>query len=278
MRPRRSSSLGNRAARAAASALTGVVLVGGLVGCATGAPKDSPQQGVDRLQIPTPDPDPEEFSAEVDNAYLPLSPGARWRYRLTEARGTAVVTVSASTREIDGVQTRAQAWVIRNRRGEVVERRTAWFAQDNDGNVWCFGSAVTRLRNGTTTAERAWEAGVDGAQASMAMLERPRQGDGYVREDGPGEARVSARIVDLERTVETGAVERKALVTQDLDERLPGVVESRSYTRGIGLVRVDIETDLSGSPDFSGSTDFSGSPAAADRPAGLILVRFTPAP
>jgi hypothetical protein len=107
-------------------------------------------------EISTPDPatvaefwemDPANFtnSTVIDNVWMPMQPGMRW-----VLEGTAVddegnnltrridFTITDLTKEIAGVQT-VVAWIIDYNDGEVIEREVAFYAQDNDGNVWYFG-------------------------------------------------------------------------------------------------------------------------------------------
>ena len=84
-------------------------------------------------------------STTVDNTWFPLEPGA---YSVFE--GSAIddgerisrrvlTTVTDLTKEIDGVNT-IVVWERDYTEGEEVEAELAFFAQDNDGNVWHMGS------------------------------------------------------------------------------------------------------------------------------------------
>ena len=61
-----------------------------------------------------------------------------------------------------------------------------YYAQDSAGNVWWFGR------------EGEWRAGEDGAEAGIAMLAKPRVGDGYAEMATDGEAGRRSVIKDLE--------------------------------------------------------------------------------
>ena len=84
------------------------------------------------------------------------------------------------------------------------------------GNVWWFGR------------EGVWEAGVDGAEAGLAMPADPRVGDGW-------------RLAQLEGVVEdrvtVQSVADGAVVLRAESELDPGVVEQRVYDEGVGLTR-----------------------------------------
>ena len=159
----------------------------------------SPAAGVDELVIPTPSPDPDDFVATIDNPWLPLAVGATWTY----SDGAADVTFSAERGPtIAGVVTTA-----------VTSSGPAdYYAQDSAGNVWWFGR------------EGGWQAGDDGAEAGIAMLAKPRLGDGYAEMgvDGDPGQRSEIKGLDDELLIET--------TTET------GLVVVRHYERGTGLV------------------------------------------
>ena len=200
-----------------------------LSSCA-GRPDTVDPSGIDGLEIPSPTPDPTDFVAGVDNPYLPLRPGNEWVYEVTGGEpGTITVTVADETREVAGVTTTVVLDVVTGPDGEVIEESSEWFAQDSDGNVWSFG------------ASGSWEAGVDGAQAGLAMPAAPRLGDGYQQElyDGAAEGRAEVVSLSESRQLEGGSFER-LLVTEDTTPLEPGLVERRYYASGTGLVYEEI--------------------------------------
>ena len=163
-RRRRTPSAAGVAAAAVALALVA------LSGCSVGDPRTVDPSGVDGLVIPTPTPDPADFVEEIDNPWLPLAEGSRWRYRVLEDDAVVervTVTVTGQERTVAGVPVVVVHDVVRDARGGPVEDTYDWFAQDSDGNVWYFG------RSGS------WQAGVDGARAGLVMPATPRIGDGF---------------------------------------------------------------------------------------------------
>ncbi len=172
-------------------------------GCGS-ASDPSPPAGVDELVIPTPSPDPDDFVATIDNPWLPYEPGARWTY----TDGTAEVTFSADDGPtIAGVATTAVS------SGDPAD----YFAQDADGNVWWFGR------------EGEWQAGEDGAEAGIAMLAKPRVGDGYAEMGTDGEPGQRSLITELD----------DELVIETTTEAGQDVV--RHYERGTGLVLSEVD-------------------------------------
>ena len=207
--------------------LTPVLAVAALLlsGCGGGAGTVDPS-GVDGLDIPTPSPDPGDFVEGIDNPYLPLQPGNEWVYEVTgEESQMITVTVTDETREVAGVTTTVVRDVVTGADGQVIEETSDWFAQDRDGNVWDFGTSGS------------WEAGVDGAQAGLAMPATPRVGDGYEQEFSEGDAEDRATVVSLSETLqlETGSYE-DLLATEETTPLEPDLVERTYYARGTGLV------------------------------------------
>ena len=183
-----------------------------------------------------PDIDPEEFTTEVDNPYMPLVAGRTLTYQ--EGSERVVISVTDSIRTVMGVDVR----VVRDREydGErLIEDTEDWFAQDNEGNVWYFGEATAECRDGTiTTRAGEWQAGVDGAQPGIVMLAAPRVGDYYRQEFYRGRAEDVARVRELGATVtHEDTTYRDVIVTEDFTALEPGQLEHKMYAPGVGLVQ-----------------------------------------
>ena len=209
-------------------------------GCGT-ASDPSPPAGVDELTVPTPVPEPDDFVEGVDNPWFPLEPGASWSYAVEGGAGGGVlVTVGEDPVTVAGVSATAVETVSTFAEPEpgapvpdtgwVASDGTDYYAQDTRGNVWWVGS------------EGEWEAGVDGAEAGIAMLATPRLGDGY-REallpdpewladgtDGP-----IASVAALDGSADTAAGDFDDLVVVDRTTG-SGDTERDFYARGAGLV------------------------------------------
>lgn len=190
-----------------------------LAGCGTASSTSRPA-GVDELRIPTPSAAPSDFVAEVDNPWLPLPVGDTWTYAVTDAEGVHQMTVTVEVGpEIAGVPTTGR--VSSDPSGDV----TDWFAQDHEGNVWWFGR------------EGVWRAGDDGAEAGVAMLARPRIGDGYRTGYEEGVVEDTARVTALDGEADVAAGTYDDLVMIEQRSRLePGATAEQAYARGVGLV------------------------------------------
>lgn len=193
--------------------------------------------------------DPAAFTTTIDNPYLPLRPGDRWVYRETDTAGGRVrvtVTVTPTARLIaNGVTAR----VVRDvavENGKVIEATDDWYAQDRAGNVWYLGEATTEYRNGRAVSTAgSFEAGVDGAQAGIAMPARPVPGLSYRQEYYAGRAEDRAAVITVgeeQVQVPAGRFARRVLMTRDLVPTEPTVQELKFYARGVGLV-LSVHTD-----------------------------------
>ncbi len=213
----------------------------GLTATACGsASEPSPPTGVDELVIPSPSLAPADFVDGIDNPWLPLTPGSAWVYEATSKgeRETITVTVLEETRLVQGVTATVVHDVVTDADGEVLEDTYGWFAQDADGNVWYLGEETTERDGRQTSTAGSWEAGVDGAEAGLAMPAEPRVGDGYQMEYDAGEAEDRARVLGLDGVASVPYGDFTGLLeTEDTTPLEPDVVERKLYARGVGLVR-----------------------------------------
>jgi len=235
------------------------ILVASLVLTACGAePPSIDPTGVDELTIPTPSPDPDDFVDEITNPYLPLSPGSTWTYTATTEDGTETITVTVldTTRMIQGIEATVVHDVVRDEDGDVLEDTLDWFAQDRRGNVWYLGEDTTEYDGAKVSTEGSWEAGVDGAEAGLAMPAEPRVGDGYRQEYYPGVAEDRAVVIDLDTPLTLAhAVFDDLLEIEESTALEPDVVERKYYARGTGLVA---ERTVEGGDEVVELVDYSG--------------------
>ena len=142
-------------------------------------PKSSPEETAEFKEF-----DPANFDnpTEITNKWMPMQPGTQWAYE-----GTAVddegnqfdrrieFTVTDLTKEIAGVNT-VVAWIVDYNDGEVIEKEVAFYAQDNDGNVWYLGEHPEEFENGKFIDAPTWIAGVEDARAGVKMMAEPKVG------------------------------------------------------------------------------------------------------
>jgi len=237
--------------RFAAIVVVAAAAAAAIAGCggdatATGA-DDSLPQGGEPVTL-----DPAEFTTEIDNPWLPMSPGSRWVYRETDTTGSeqrVVVVVTDRTRTIaNGVEARVVRDVV-SEGGEPIEITDDWYAQDSDGNVWYLGERTAEYRNGEiTTRAGSFEAGVDGAEAGIAMPADPEPGMSYRQEYYEGEAEDQGAIATRgaeQVEVPFGFYDRDVVMTRDLVPTEPRVQELKLYAPGVGMV-LSVHTDGDG--------------------------------
>ena len=189
---------------------------------ATAAATCEVPQGSKRVRL-----NPADFTTRIDNPYWPMKPGSRWIYRETDPEGTklkVVVTVTPKTKRIaNGVTARVVHDVV-TEGGKPVEVTDDWYAQDKCGNIWYLGEATNEYENGkVVSTEGSFEAGVDGAQAGIVMLAKPKEGMRYRQEYYVGHAEDRAEVMSLGEQV-------------DLNPLEPKILEYKFYARGVGPV------------------------------------------
>jgi hypothetical protein len=217
--------------------LTALLVAAGLMatagGCGTFA-QSYPPAGVDELTIPTPSPDPSEFTSRIDNPWVAFGPGQRRIYDVTGGSmpgATRTVEVLPGHVAVAGVATTAVRTTLTPPSpagaapGTSAQVWTDYYAQDERGNVWWFG------HQGATAS---WRAGVGGAQAGLAMAARPRTADGYRPAYVPGVVQDVATVV---------RAEGRRLQVDLTSELEPGGVVRETFERGVGLLtRLDAVT------------------------------------
>ena len=188
------------------------------------------------------------FSTHIDNPYWPMRPGTRWVYR--EGTQRVVVRVTHRTKLVAaGIRGRVVRDTVTDG-GMLVEDTSDWYAQDAKGNVWYLGEDTTEYDNGKPVSkEGSWEAGVDGAQAGIVMLARPRVGRRYREEHYPGHAEDGAKVLSRGEQVEVPYGHfTHVLMTKNFNPLEPKVLEYKFYARRIGPV---LEIGVSGDRDMA---------------------------
>jgi hypothetical protein len=184
---------------------------------------------------------PDEFTSRIDNPFLPLLPGSRWRYEETTTNGeveTITVEVLDERRTVMGVETIVVHDIVAGPDGEIIEDTFDWYAQDGDGNVWYFGEDTTSFDEGTASKDGSWEAGRRGALPGIVMPARVEVSDvGYRQEYLAGEAEDMGQIIADHGSVAVPAGTFDDVIrTRDWTPLEPDVVEQKTYARGVGLV------------------------------------------
>jgi hypothetical protein len=179
-----------------------------------------------------------QFSTTIDNPWMPMRPGTRWRFVGHTAGGVehTVTTVLQLTKVVDGVRVVVVHDVTR-RGGRLLEDTYDWFAQDLRGNVWYFGENTKAYDGGTVSRAGSWRAGRHGAHAGIVMEAHPKVGDGYREEYRKGVAEDQARVLSRNAAADVpyGSM-RGLLKTRDFTRLEPRGDEVKYYAKGVGVV------------------------------------------
>ena len=192
----------------------------------------------------------EQFSRPtvVTNAMFPLRPGTEFSYQGRVAEGgrssphTVTFTVTSLTKVVDGVRT-VVAWDRDYYGGKLKEQELAFFAQDDQGNVWNFGEYPEEYsaRGRFTGAPDTWIRGTAGAYGGLHMLARPVPGARYREGLVP---RIEFDDVSMVATggqatcVPAGCYRGVLRVNEWSPNDPASGIQVKYYAPGVGLVRV----------------------------------------
>ena len=194
--------------------------------------------------------DPKSFddrSTSIDNEWFPLKPGTRLVYTGTTVEDDGksvprrlVSVVTDLTKVIDGVRT-VVVWDVDYKDGQLAETEIAFFAQDNDGNVWLLGEYPEEWEAGKFLKAPAWLHGREDARAGIAMKTKPQQGEpSYAQGWGPAVRWTDRATVDQvgQKTCVRKGCYEDVLVIAETSKEEPNAEQLKYYARGVGNVRV----------------------------------------
>jgi len=186
------------------------------------------------------------YSTRIDNRWFPQQPGTQLVFRGTTTEGKETIphrvifTVTDLTKEIDGVRS-VVLWERDYSSGGLVEAEIAFFAQDDDGNVWQLGEYPEEYEEGKIIASPLWVHGLQGAKAGLTMRAVPKTGtSSYSLGWGP-----AVGFNDRAKVTKTGiktCVPRdcygNVLLTSEFNPDEPGKYQLKYYAPRVGNVRV----------------------------------------
>ena len=193
--------------------------------------------------------DPTNFdeSTNIDNEWFPLQPGTQYIY---EGSGNVdgeqiphrvVFTVTDLTKVIGGVRS-VVVWAVDYKEGKLEETEIAFFAQDNDGNVWLLGEYPEEWENGKFAKAPAWIHGAEGARAGLAMQANPKTGTpSYSQGWGPKVGWTDRALVDqmgLKNCVRLACYEDVLVIAESSQAEGPNAQQLKYYAPGVGKIRV----------------------------------------
>jgi len=194
--------------------------------------------------------DPANFDrpTEINNQWMPMQPGTQWAYE-----GTAVdeegnnfarrieFTVTDLTKEINGVQT-VVAWIVDYNNDEIIEKEVAFYAQDNDGNVWYLGEHPEEFADGKFVDAPTWIAGIEEAKPGVKMMAEPRVGlTKYYQGWGPAVEWSDYAYIDKmgQETCVPVNCYKDVMVIAEASLKEVGAAQFKYYVTSVGEVRVN---------------------------------------
>lgn len=190
-------------------------------------------------------------STNINNQWLPMQPGTQWVFEgFTVEDGELmphllVFTVSDLTKEIDGIPT-VVAYIEDFSNGELVEAEIAFYAQDNDGNVWYFGEYPEEYEKGQFVDAPLWIAGLENARPGIKMPVEPQLGTlSYSQGWAPvvqWSDRGQVYRMDQHTCVPFDCYEN-VMIMDEFNLEEPGAIQLKYYAPDVGQVRVGFRGD-----------------------------------
>ena len=141
---------------------------------------------------------------------------------------------------IDGIES-VVIWDRDYSEGDLVETELAFFAQDNDGNVWRTGEYPEVYENGVLVEAPTWISGLKNAVAGVMMPANPTVGaPSYSQGWGPAVDFTDRAQVDedgLEVCVEIGCYDN-VIMTAEYSRSEPNAFQLKYYAPGVGNIKV----------------------------------------
>jgi hypothetical protein len=191
--------------------------------------------------------EPANFSEPtvIDNPWLPMRPGMQWVYEGTTNEDEllehqVIITVTDLTKVVNGIET-VVSWDLDFSDGELVEQELAFFAQDDDGNVWRMGEHPEEFEDGEFVGAPTWLGGIDGASAGISMLGEPAVGMlSYSQGWAPPVEFIDRGRVDLmgQETCVAYDCFTDVLVIDEFNTEEFGAHQLKYFAPGVGNVRV----------------------------------------
>jgi len=193
--------------------------------------------------------DPKKFSrsTDVDNGWMPLTPGKKLYYEGHTIEDRKRIphrveyTVTDLVKVINGIPC-VVVYDLDISNGHMEEQELTFFAQDDDRNVWHLGQMREAYDEGEFIGGQAWMVGhLEGAKAGIMMPGNPREGtpsysEGFAPAPFNWTDRGRVRKMNERTTVPAGAFD--TLLIEEWSSTEPNASQYKYYAPGIGTVRV----------------------------------------
>ncbi len=188
----------------------------------------------------------------IDNEWMPLRPGMQLVYEGTTLDDEGelqdhrvVINVTDLTKVIEGVRT-VVSWDLDYSSGELTEAELAFFAQDDDGNVWRMGEYPEEYEDGEIADAPCWITGIKGSIAGISMKFNPELGtpsysQGYAPDVEFTDRGQVDQIAD-EVCVPVDCYEN-VLVISETSEAEPDANQLKYFARSFGNIKVGWKGD-----------------------------------
>jgi hypothetical protein len=186
---------------------------------------------------------------QITNKWLPMKPGTRFVYDGTtvEDDGKAVphqivINITDLVKTIAGVRTLV-SYDLDYTEGELAEAELAFYAQDDDGNIWRFGEYPEEYDGKKFVKAPAWIHGIQDARAGIMMKAEPRPGTpSYSQGYGPAVNWTDrGQVHAMGEEVTVGAKRyTDVLVIRETSEEEDkvGAAQLKYYAAGVGNIKV----------------------------------------
>lgn len=194
--------------------------------------------------------DPGNFasSTTINHNFWPLRPGTQFVYEgVTMEDGVRTphrieTTVTDLSKDIGGVR----ALIIHELdyvEDQLEEAELAFYAQDDDGNVWHLGEYTEVFSEIDYVGGRIWMVGYpEGARAGIMIpaepqADTPSYSEGFAPPPYNWSDRGRVAQTDEQTTVAAGSYEG-VVVIEEFNNEEPGAVQLKYYAPGVGVVRI----------------------------------------
>ena len=184
---------------------------------------------------------------KIDNDWMPLKPGMRYVYEgsTTTDDGSLVphrieIHVTDLTKVIGGVPSLA-TWDLDFSNNVLAEAELAFFAQDNEGNVWRMGEYPEVYEGGKLVEAPSWIHGFQDAQAGIMMPANPKTGTpSYSQGWGPAVKWTDRGQVDQmgQKTCVPVKCYEDVLIIAETSQSETDAQQLKYWANGVGNVKV----------------------------------------
>jgi hypothetical protein len=186
---------------------------------------------------------------EITNKWLPMKPGTRFVYDGTTVEDDGkvvphqiVINITDLVKTIAAVRTLV-SYDLDYTEGELAEAELAFYAQDDDGNVWRFGEYPEEYDGKKFVKAPAWIHGIQDARAGIMMKAEPRPGTpSYSQGYGPAvnwTDRGQVHAMGEEITIGANRYTDVLVIEETSEEEdKVGAAQLKYYAAGVGNIKV----------------------------------------